>query len=339
MANIVSSSDQPAPKEEGSSPTAKTRFPPNMEQLLHLQDPELMMHWCTTTYRSMARDQATETLWQMTIPLLSLQFPALRHGILALSAVQLAQDTSNPAQKERYLLSAREHQSRALAGFRLDSVENLTSTQCNAAFAMCCILVVYPFAYCLIDEPNVEDEERPRVLDRLLEVFEVTHRLKGAMTRMIDRVASGELCPLVRADLTRPAMIDMSQLIISALRTRNAVEAKQNPSHERGVYEQTLQHLRYSLEQVMGGGEPKDSAFCWAFSIPVRFLALLREREPLALVVWAHYVVVLHYMHHSVWMGIWGRRILKEIADCLYPEWQRMIIWPIEATGCLVPEV
>lgn len=340
MTDLVAPSDQPAPREEASSLTATTLFPPKMEEPLHLLDLELMMHWCTTTYRSMARDHAAETLWQMTIPQLSLRFPALRHGLLALSALQLARDTSSSARKWRYLVSAREHQTHALAGVQFDSAEDLTTAQCNAAFALCCVLVVFPFAYCLIDDSDVEDEEeRPEVLDEFLEVFELTRWLVGAMMLMMDRVDSGELYPLVRPEPTRPTMPDMSQLVISALRRRNAAEAERDPSHEADVYEQALEHLRYSLEQLMGGGEPKDFAFCWAFRIPVRFQDLVREREPFALVVLAHYAVVLHHMHQSWWMGNWGTRILKEIADCLDPEWRELICWPIDATGCLVPEV
>jgi hypothetical protein len=340
MTDLVAPSDHPAPKEEGSSLTATMGFPPKMEESLHLQDLELMMHWCTTTYRSMARDQPAETLWQMAIPQLSLRFPALRHGLLALSALQLARDTSSSARKWRYLVSAREHQSHALAGVQFDSAEDLTTPQCNAAFALCCVLVVFPFAYCLIDDSDVEDEEeRPEVLDEFLEVFELTRWLVGAMTLMMDRVASGELYPLVRPEPTLPTMPDMSQLVISVLRKRNAVEGERDPSHETDVYEQALEHLHYSLEQLMGGGEPKDFAFCWAFRIPVRFQDLVREREPFALVVLAHYAVVLHHMHQSWWMGNWGTRILKEIADYLDREWRELICWPIDATGCLVPEV
>jgi hypothetical protein len=44
-------------------------------------------------------------------------------------------------------------------------------------------------------------------------------------------------------------------------------------------------------------------------------------------------------MHQAWWMGNWGTRILKEIADYLDPEWRELIRWPIDATGCSVPEV
>lgn len=340
MTDLISPSDEPVPGEEGPSLNAPARFPPKMEESLHLQDLELMMHWCTTTYRSMARDHAAETLWQMAIPQLSLRFPSLRHGLLALSALQLAGESSNSERKWRYLVSAREHQSHALAGVHFDDAEDLTTAQCNASFALCCVLLVFPFAYCLIDDSAEEDEEeQPEVLDEFLEVFDLTRWLVGAMRLTMDRVANGELYPLVRPDPTWPTMPDMSQLVILALRRRNAVEAERDPSHEKGVYDQALEHLRYSLEQLMSGGEPKDFAFCWAFRIPVRFQDLVRERQPFALVVLAHYAVVLHHLHDSWWMGNWGTRILKEIVDYLDPEWRELISWPIDATGCMLPEV
>ncbi|KAF3387750.1 hypothetical protein F1880_001314 [Penicillium rolfsii] len=340
MTDLVTPSDQPAPGEEASSRTATARFPPKMDDSLHLLDLEFMMHWCTSTYRSMARDHAAEALWQMAIPQLSLQFPALRHGLLALSALQLARDTTNAARKWRYLVSAREHQAHALAGVQFDSADDLTTAQCNAAFALCCVLVVFPFAYCLIDDSEDEDEkERPQVLDEFLEVFGLTRWLVGTMILLMDRVGSDELHPLVRPASTRPTMPDMSQLVISALKRRNRAEAERDPSHEADVYEQALEHLHYSLERLMGGGDPKDFAFCWAFRIPVRFQDLVRAKEPFALVILAHYAVVLHHMHQSWWMGNWGTLILKEIADCLDHEWRELICWPIDATGCLVPEV
>ncbi|KAJ5440172.1 uncharacterized protein N7458_011170 [Penicillium daleae] len=339
MTDLVSTSDQPAPKEESPSLNATALFPPKMEDSLHLQDLELMMHWCTTTYRSMARHPAAEGLWQVAIPQLSLRFPALRHGLLALSALQLAQDTSNPEQKWQYLVSARKHQNHALTGIQFDDVDEFTTSQCNASFALCCVLLVFPFAYCLVDDSDAEDEEeRPEVLDEFLEVFELTRWLVGAMILTMDRVANGELYPLVRPDPTRPTMPDMSQLVILALRRHNAVEAERDPSHEEDVYDQVLGHLRHCLEQLMGGGEPTDFAFCWAYRIPVRFQDLIRERQPFALVVLAHYAVVLHHLHESWWMGSWGTRILNEIVDYLDPEWRELISWPIDATGCLVPE-
>jgi hypothetical protein len=37
-------------------------------------------------------------------------------------------------------------------------------------------------------------------------------------------------------------------------------------------------------------------------------------------------------------MGDWGTRILREIGELLEPEWRELISWPIDATGCFIPE-
>lgn len=310
---------------------------PASEESCSMQDLELMMHWCTTTYQSMARDVSAELLWKTTIPQLSLRFPSLRHGLLALSALQLAGASRNLERKWRYLLAARGHHAQALAGLYPDGAGELTQSQCNAAFALCCVLLVWPFAYCLIHN-SVAEDEKPDVLDEFLEVFELMRWLVKAMMTTVERVADGELWPLVRPSASRPTMPDMSRLVVGAMQRQNAIEASRNPTHEAGVYENAIEHLSECLQQLMNGGEPKDFAFCWPLRIPGRFQDLVREREPFALVVLAHYAVTLHHLRDSWWMGNWGTRVLKEIVQLLGPEWRELISWPIDATGCFVPE-
>lgn len=307
------------------------------EDSCNLQDLELMMNWCTKTYQSMARDGTAGSLWQKNIPQLSLRFPSLRHGLLSLSALQLAGSTRNSGRRWKYLLAAREHHAEALHGIHPDGDEELSQSQCDAAFALCCVLLVWSFGYCLIHD-SVEEDEKPNVLDEFLEVFDLTRWLVRAMMTTMERVAGGELWHLVRPAAVRPTMPNMSRLVVQEMHRRNEAEAAGDPTHERDVYKATIEHLSDCLEQLMNGGEPKDFAFCWTFRIPGRFQDLVRERQPFALVVLAHYAVNLHHLRDSWWMGNWGSRILKEIIDILEPEWRELISWPIDATGCCLPE-
>lgn len=324
----------PSPSTSMSTPTSTlTPTPSDMEETLRLHDLELMMYWCTTTYRSMARDNVAEALWQTVIPQLSLRFPSLRHGLLALSALQLAGISTSPGRKWRYLVSAREHQSHALTGISLDGVQDLTNAQCNATFALCAVLLVFSYAYCLIDDEVGDHEEQPDILDEFLEVFELTRWLVSAMMMTMDRVAAGELYPLVNPEQTRPTMPNMSQLVVLSLRRQNESEVHLDPTHEKEVYDQAIDHLRSALEQLMNGGEPKDFAFCWAFRVPVRYQDLVCERKPFALVLLAHYAVILHHLRDSWWMGDWGIRILRRVDACLDPQFRHLISWPIDATG------
>ena len=309
-----------------------------MEDTLPLQDVELMVQWCTATYRSMARDHAAEALWQTAIPQLSLQFSPLRHGLLALSALHVARTSTSPKRKWRFLVSAREHQSQALRGVHLEGTSNPTDSQCNANFALCCVLLVFSFAYCLIDDVEAESDDQPNTLDEFLEVFQLTRWLVGAMMLNMNRIVAGELYPLVRPGEARPRMPNMSRLVVLSLRRQNEIEARQHATHETEVYNQAIEHLSISLEQLINGCEPKDYAFCWIYRVPARFVELVCEREPFALVLLAHYVVILHHLKDSWWMGDWGTRIFKVIVECLEPEWHQLISWPADAMGYFLPE-
>lgn len=319
-------------QEEGQ--TSPAVLPLDMEEILHLDDLELMMHWCTTTYRSMARDHETESLWQTAIPQLSLRHPPLRHGLLALSALQLAGAGTTPSHKLRMLVSAREHQSRALEGIPIHGTHDLTTAQCNALYALCSVLLVFSFAYCIVeDDAQGVGGEQPDTLDEFLEVFELIRWLVSAMTMVMDRVAGGDLHSLIRHETIRPTMPDMSRLVVFALRRQNEAEVERGPSHEQEVYDQAIEHLKTALGHLMNGGEPRDSAFCWVFRVPDQFQDLLRERKSFSLVVLAHYAVVLHSLRDFWWMGDWGMRILREVDNHLEPEYRHLISWPIDATG------
>ncbi|KAJ5115334.1 hypothetical protein NUU61_001093 [Penicillium alfredii] len=329
----------PPPKSQEDTPPVSTNLSRNSNEVLHLEELELMMHWCTTTYRSMARDDAAEPLWQTVIPHLSLRHPALRHGLLALSALHLAKASGSPERKWRYMVSAREHQTRALAGIELDEGQDLTTAQCNATFALCCVMITFAFGYCLIEgRDDTETDEQLDVLDEFLEIFQLTRWLVCVMIGLIDRISAGELSPLVRPEQPSATMPDMSRLVILSLRRQNGIEGLRDPAHERDIYDQAIGHLGALLEQLMRGGEPKMFAFCWSFRIPYVFLDLVRRRRPFALIVLAHYAVVLYHLRDSWWMGDWGTRVLEQIGDCLDSEWRQHLSWPINATGCFLPE-
>ncbi|KAI2793359.1 hypothetical protein POX_b03413 [Penicillium oxalicum] len=340
LTELLPPSYQPA----AVSSAEKTSIPRTLQESLDFQDLELMMYWSTTTYRSLTRDQAAEALWQITIPQLSLQFPSLRHGLLALSALQLARDRPACAQNGRtYLVRAREHYRLALAGIQLDSTENLTVVQCNAVFALCAVLLAYIFAHGLIlidpiPGPTATEESQPRTLDEFLQVSNLTRQVMDTMMEVVDRVAEGDLHSLVALDHSRPRMPDISQLLILGLRHRNALEAERNPAHEKDIYDQTLRQLHLSLERLMSGSEPRDFAFCWPCQTPLRFDDLVQQREPFALIVLAHYAVILHHLHNLWWIRDWGTRILHEILDSVDAEWHELMRWPIDATGCVWPE-
>ncbi|KKK13260.1 hypothetical protein AOCH_007479 [Aspergillus ochraceoroseus] len=310
------------------SPTAR---PPARE--LNIQDLELMMQWCTTTYRSVSRNSTVECIWQAVVPREAMRHPFLMHGILALSALHLAV-TDNADIKDHYIRTSKDHRNQALLGLTKVSGKSKPS-HCNATFTLSNILMIFSFALPEIMEPS----PNRCVLDELHQVFQSTRESIDMLVNIIDSVGNGELRPLLQHDTSHPRMPDTSRLAIMSLARLNANLARQDAHHEKDLYDATIKQLGYSLDKVSQGGETMIVAFQWIFHVPSQYIELFRQREPFALVILAHYAVIIHSLRGHWWMGEWGARLIQEIGQCLDTNWRNSLSWVLDATGCYIPPV
>ncbi|KAB8212504.1 specific transcription factor domain protein [Aspergillus parasiticus SU-1] len=298
---------------------------------LNMEELELMIQWCTETYRSISRDDTVEWVWRVAVPREAMRHPFLMHGILALSALHLTFNNSGTT-KESHLMIARSYRSQARVG--LEKVKGkLNDSNSNAVFALYHILIVFAFALPLIIEPH-EDQT---ALDELCEVFRFTKALGDSIPAIIDRVKIGEMKELIESSDPPPRMPDTSRLAIMALLRMNAALTRQNPEHECDVYSPTIKYLGESLDKLARGGEIMVVAFQWIFQIPPRFVDLLRERQPFALIVLGHFAVILHSLREHWWMGEWGARLIRQIGQHLDMESKQSLNWVLDATGCYIP--
>ncbi|PWY86924.1 Zn(II)2Cys6 transcription factor [Aspergillus heteromorphus CBS 117.55] len=303
---------------------------------LNIQDLELMMQWCTTTYRSVSRNSLVEGIWQGVVPREAMRHPFLMHGILALSALHLAFSSPPGPTKDDYIRTAQTHQSQAVAG--LSKVTgSLDRSNCNAAFALSSIMVVFSFALPITAARTATPPAG--VLDELFEIFRFTRGSVDVQGEIIESVADGEFSPLLEYDNSQPKMPDTSRLAIMSLSRMNATLAGRDAAHEKDTYDTTIRYLGYSLDKLARGGETMIIAFQWIFQIPPRYLDLLRARQQFALVILAHYAVIIHSLRGHWWMGEWGARLIREIGQHLGADWRDSISWVVDATGCYVPPI
>ncbi|PYH99912.1 Zn(II)2Cys6 transcription factor [Aspergillus ellipticus CBS 707.79] len=303
---------------------------------LNIQDLELMMQWCTTTYRSVSRNCSVEGIWQGIVPREAMRHPFLMHGILALSALHLAFSSPPGSTRDDYIRTAQTHQSQAVAGLS-KATGSLDRSNCNAAFALSSIMVVFSFALPITATHTTSPHAG--ALDELFEIFRFTRGSVDVQGEIIDWVADGEFSPLLEYDNSQPKMPDTSRLAIMSLSRMNATLAGRDAAHEKDTYDTTIRYLGYSLDKLARGGETMIIAFQWIFQIPPRYLDLLRERQPFALVILAHYAVIIHSLRGHWWMGEWGARLIREIGQHLGADWRDSISWVVDATGCYVPPV
>ena len=109
----------------------------------------------------------------------------------------------------------------------------------------------------------------------------------------------------------------------------NEICGSRDPKHETNVYAATIEDMADMLSWVAGGMTASAVAGKWAIRLPPRFLELLREREPLALVMIAYYGVLLQHLKHKWCFGEWCVRVAKAIWAILDDQWRPLILWPM----------
>ncbi|KAL5042055.1 hypothetical protein BDW71DRAFT_155892 [Aspergillus fruticulosus] len=297
-------------------------------------------NWRSSTEQSLTHNKSKDRSWQSLIQRESHRYPALRYSTLALSAIQLASSSgSGSAERKAHLHEAYAHYSQAV-----DAVtpvdEKPSESQCNAAFSTASILLMCELASASLAEDGLrlgsqkEDDNGASSpsLHKLLSIFKTVRGL-SSNSDVIDTVEKGQLKPLFTQTDPYHQLPSTYTLTILAMRNLNNASAKKDPSHETIVYEDAISKIDRSLEMLSKGGEPTMIALRWLFRLPSRYLDLVREKRPLALIIFAHYCAVLHHLRDRWWMGDWGSRLVKEISQLLGPERIGSILWASDIVG------
>ncbi len=77
----------------------------------------------------------------------------------------------------------------------------------------------------------------------------------------------------------------------------------------------------------------KTLAYSWPMQVSQRYIVLISERRPEALVVLAHYCVMLKMIDSLWFMEGCAVRILEQCRKNLEPKWHHYIEWPLSVIG------
>jgi hypothetical protein len=71
----------------------------------------------------------------------------------------------------------------------------------------------------------------------------------------------------------------------------------------------------------------------WPAQVSQGYLDLLKDRDPPALILLAHYCILLEPLESHWYMRGFRKRLLSRIYYQLDPEWQKWLQWPVEKIG------
>lgn len=289
---------------------------------LNTHDLELMMQWCNSTYRTLSRNERTDPVWRNAVPQEALSHPFLMHGILALSSLHLARTGPEPSRRAGFLNRAVAHQNQALALFR-EMLGDINETNAKAMFAFASTVVVYTFAF-----PHSPDVQDPwTCVDDFHQVLVLNRGVQQVIRSPADYLSNSDFAPILQVDDLCAPLPDDAKATIQHLHEINESCGARDPNHELAVYKATIVDMEHMLSWVHGGMTSSSVAGRWAIKLPPRFLELLRDREPLALVMLVHYGVLLQYLKHRWCFDEWCVRVAKAVWAILDDQWRPSVHW------------
>lgn len=291
---------------------------------LNFSDLELLHQYLTFTCVATSQLPEVTSHIQTTVPPLAQSHPFVMRGILAMGATHLSR--LRPSRQAHYDLLAASNHTKALPNFR-SGLRNMNSENCYP-------LIVYSksLVWCsMASDPSAASTESAKrssttwlphwftLLHGSCVVVETSRRLLTTRPPMV-QTSDDQL-----DDIETP---DDNQFL-----TLHAQLLRQNAP----VLSQTI--LLKLREAFVRASLPKQNTpyrnaiNSWFGSLPDQYILSLQQKEPWALILLAHFCVLLH-RSETVWiMKGHAMRLLLLIDELLSDEWKEMISWPCIEVG------
>ncbi|KAI1940738.1 hypothetical protein LOZ57_005881 [Ophidiomyces ophidiicola] len=323
----TTASSSSAPLSPLSPPTTTTTTSSPPADALHLPDLELLHHYTAHTYRTLSYNNEHKAIWKHYIPREALSHPFLMHGLLALAALHLAA-AAPPAASARYTERATRHQDRALAAFR-PQLAAITPANCHAVFAFSSLTAALAFAFARSARHHRPASAPAEPVTQVLHDFFLFRGVERVLTTFWDLIRQGCLGPLVHRPADPARLRPLPADVAAALDYLHACNAAAAAA-ESAAYDHALRELRVSFERAPTSWE---SVFRWPVVVPDAYLAHLKARRPMALVILAHYCVILRRLDACWWSQGWSGQLLEAIFRSLDVAWRPLLQWPVHTIG------
>lgn len=268
-------------------------------------------------------------LWQVHAVNLGFKHDFLLRGILAIAAYHMS--FYQPDRSAELELVASNHQTLALSSFQ-ETLANVNESNCYALFAFSCLIIVMAFASNTKAKPS----------DFNSEVLQWFYLLRGAsivLQMHSEAIKSSFLKPLLdemsRTETVPPHTIPDADRITDLFRICNVLNHDRETSQ---AYTMAISSLlstftQASICKTQGKGTVL-AGFVWPTTLPPKFVDLLSEKQPEALVILAYYCVIVHWSEagtNDTWfLQGWGRYMFETVGDLLPQPWHEHLDWPNE---------
>jgi hypothetical protein len=345
LSTVTPQSESNSELDSGNSnlETDTLESPSSVESDWSTEDLGLLEHFKTSTYLDVAQNPETRMLWRTAIPQLAFSHAFLMHGILACSALHLAH--LNPSEKQRYNFASARHQGEALPAFRL-AIADPNEDNCNALLAFSNLLIIHSFASEEQDEHLLlvgatQDSGMPDWL-------KIVRGSCAIFQRVWHVVVSGPFKPLVMHEIDEERLPDVSESPEYIRRLGLLIsfpfpgEDQPETSKTHLAFATTLLQLSRAFRKADAAGPIltiRTAVYSWPAQVTQDYLDLLAERHPAALILLAHYCILLRPLESQWYMSGIRKRLITRIYRQLDEKSRHWLQWPLEEIGVSAPAI
>lgn len=177
------------------------------------------------------------------------------------------------------------------------------------------------------DPYDTESDPINKLLHRVLLIQHTKSLLKS-----IPKFAGSSFVKNLQNTLLSPEIQKIPSEVASALQLLEGLNLSTTVNLiERRIYSRAICLLHKNYFLMLRKTSEWATALFWAANISREYIRLLVAKRPMALLILAHYCVLLHHAPTRWWMCGWSGRVLDMVNQLLDEQWRVYLSWPIRA--------
>ncbi|KAK2865013.1 hypothetical protein FQN49_003996 [Arthroderma sp. PD_2] len=289
---------------------------------------ELVHKYTTDSYKSLCGVPEDGYAWQVHIPRLALSSDFLMDGLLGLAALHIASSVKHPSEVVSYFDTALRYHTVASSPFR-EALNNITPVNCEAVFAFAVITTVFTFSSTQIAPGG---RESGTVLEDVLAIFELLQGIKGIFSASsswleVRWFSSGTRIESEDAPVNNEPDTEMAFRRLMAYTDETMASAN---AEQYNVTKQLVSKLELCFS-IFRAKSDQSLVLSWLSMLDKNTVGEARRGNPLVLLLFMHWAVLMHLMEPRTWWakGL-GAGLVAELLTRLPsdPRLEEMTRWP-----------
>ena len=315
-------------------------------------DIELIQHYCTRTYLTISSRLATHVIWRDAVFREAFGHEWLLHGIMATAALHKASQVTKSSVD--YAKAALAHQNAALAGY-IPEVSRPNQDNSIAVFSLSLLLTIWAFASKDLPEGlkmvggtsaagDATIDVRLPLTSPTLQFAQVISILRGIYTIILSTNTwlQGDIEEMLRypreADLPPHSTdaeeaYDILEVAVKEFDDVNTPDLKPTRIDLKTMCMEQVSRLR-SISRCRSVVEWDGHIFSFFIMAPVEFLDAIKQGNPMALAIFAHWAACFRCMDHHWWANGWPQALVDDVCMLIDMRvWSRALEWPMQQCG------